>query len=273
MAHNWPRDRKHQTPNCQFHSQSKAAVEEAVNAVSWINQSVGSQPVALEPFIKTVLAGLQRLLAKPRRKKEPIMLAMLKGLVDAAGSSPSLSEARTVAIALVAFSAFLKVDEVASLCCCDVQFYPGHMVIKILSSKTDQLHQGDEFVVRSRSATCPVTRHEQYFSLAAINPDNTEQLFRGIVHTRNGEKLRELGSLSYTRIRELLQAKLQSLGYDPALFGTHSFRAGGPTLAANQVVQDQMFKRHGQWRSETAKDGYVKDSMEARLEVSKKLGL
>uniref|UniRef100_A0A1X7TWK2 Uncharacterized protein n=1 Tax=Amphimedon queenslandica TaxID=400682 RepID=A0A1X7TWK2_AMPQE len=131
------------------HSQSKAAVEEAVNAVSWINQSVGSQPVALEPFIKTVLAGLQRLLAKPRRKKEPIMLAMLKGLVDAAGSSPSLSEARTVAIALVAFSAFLKVDEVASLCCCDVQFYPGHMVIKILSSKTDQLHQGDEFVVRS----------------------------------------------------------------------------------------------------------------------------
>ena len=256
------------------HSQSKAAVEEAVNALSWINQTVGLQPIAHEPFIKTVLAGLQRSLAKPKNKKEPITLAMLKDLVDAAGSSPSLSEARTVAIALVAFSAFLRFDEVVGLRCCDVQFLPGYMVIRILSSKTDQLRQGDEVVVvRSGSATCPVARLEQYYKLAAFDPASTKQLFRAIIHTKNGEKLRESGSLSYTRIRELLQSKLQSLGYDAALYGTHSFRAGGATLAANQGIQDRMFKRHGRWRSETAKDGYVKDSMEARLEVSRKLGL
>lgn len=111
---------------------------------------------------------------------------MLKDLVDAAGPSPSLSDARTVANALVAFAAFLRVDEVVSLRCCDVQFYPGYMSIKIVSSKTDQLRQGDEVVVVcSGSATCPVTRLEQYYKLATIDPTSTGQLFRAIIHTKN----------------------------------------------------------------------------------------
>ena len=36
---------------------------------------------------------------------------------------------------------------------------------------------------------------------------------------------------------------------------------------------DRLFKRHGRWRSETAKDGYVKDSVEKCLGVSKHLRL
>jgi hypothetical protein len=34
-----------------------------------------------------------------------------------------------------------------------------------------------------------------------------------------------------------------------------------------------MFKRHGRWKSESAKDGYVKDALDARLAVTKKLEL
>lgn len=34
-------------------------------------------------------------------------------------------------------------------------------------------------------------------------------------------------------------------------------------------IPDRMFKRHGRWQSENAKDGYVKDLLEARLDVSK----
>ena len=255
-------------------SQSKAAVEEAANAVSWFNQSVGLQPINHDPFVRTVLAGLQRALAKPKKKKEPITPAMLKDLVDAAGPSPSLTDARTIAIALTAFSAFLRFDEVVCLRCCDVQFWAGYMVMEVLSSKTDQLRQGDEVVVvRSGSATCPVVCLKRYCKLAGIDSASTERLFRAISHTRNGEKLRNSGALSYSRVRELLLDKLQYLGYDRSLFGTHSFRAGGATIAANQGVPDRMFKRHGRWRSETAKDGYVKDSLDARLEVSRKLGL
>ena len=38
-------------------------------------------------------------------------------------------------------------------------------------------------------------------------------------------------------------------------------------------VQDRLFMRHGRWKSENAKDGYVDDSVQARLSVSKQLDL
>ena len=77
--------------------------------------------------------------------------------------------------------------------------------------------------------------------------------------------------MSYSRLRELLLAKIEQLGMDPKLFGMHSLRAGGATAAANAGVPDRLFKRHGRWRSESVKDGYVKDSVERRLSVSKSL--
>ena len=50
----------------------------------------------------------------------------------------------------------------------------------------------------------------------------------------------------------------------------HSLCAGGATAAANGGVQDRL--QHGRWKSESAKDGYVKDSLQRQLEVSKSLG-
>ena len=53
---------------------------------------------------------------------------------------------------------------------------------------------------------------------------------------------------------------------DISPIGTHSLRpyAGVP---------DRLFKRHGRWASESAKDGYVQDSLSSRLSVSKALGI
>ena len=45
------------------------------------------------------------------------------------------------------------------------------------------------------------------------------------------------------------------------------------TADANAKVPDKMFNRHGRWKLENAKDGYVKDEVKSRLEVSKSLGL
>ena len=74
-------------------------------------------------------------------------------------------------------------------------------------------------------------------------------------------------------MRELFLGKLAELGYDPKQYGLHSLRAGGATAAANAGVPDRLFKRHGRWRSETAKDGYVQDATASRMAVSKSLGL
>ena len=47
------------------------------------------------------------------------------------------------------------------------------------------------------------------------------------------------------------------MGWTSGIYGLHSLRAGGASAAANAGVPDRMFKRHGRWRSENAKDGYI----------------
>ena len=74
-------------------------------------------------------------------------------------------------------------------------------------------------------------------------------------------------------MRELFTTKLKELGFDTKQFGLHSLRAGGTTAAANAGVPDRLFKRHGCWRFEVAKDGYIKDNQEALMSVSQSLEL
>ena len=74
-------------------------------------------------------------------------------------------------------------------------------------------------------------------------------------------------------MRELFLAKLKELGFEVAKFGLHSQPAGGAYAAANAGVADPLFKWHGRWRSESAKDGYIKDSRDALLSVSRRLQL
>ena len=186
---------------------------------------------------------------------------MLAMLVSSLGLAPSLTEVRLAAMALLSFAAFLRYDELAKLKCCDLKLSETSLTLKIRSSKTDQFRQGDAVLVaRTRLVTCPVAMVERYIAMASISLSSELCLFRGIVHTKTGERLRASGSLSYTRMRELLLARLTSLGFDAKQFGLHSLRAGGASAAANAGVPDRLFKRHGRWRSETAKDGYIKDS-------------
>ena len=91
-----------------------------------------------------------------------------------------------------------------------------------------------------------------------------------IQKTKNG---RDSNHISYSRLRNLFSKKLLFLGFPAQELGLHSLRSGGATTAANAKVPDRLFKRHGRWKSENAKDRYVKDSVESRLEVSKSLGL
>ncbi|CAH3044737.1 unnamed protein product [Pocillopora meandrina] len=55
------------------------------------------------------------------------------------------------------------------------------------------------------------------------------------------------------------------------LFGSHSLRARGASAAANAGVSDQLFKRHGRWKTDRAKDGYNKDNAESLFSVSRSL--
>lgn len=58
--------------------------------------------------------------------------------------------------------------------------------------------------------------------------------------------------------------------------GTHSLRASGATMAANAAgndVNERCLLRHGRWKSSISKNGYINDSLDKRLSVTKKLKL
>ena len=134
---------------------SKLAVETAINAISWVHQLAGCKPIADSLFVRTVRDGLARKLARPVEKKEPITSDILAAM--ARSSDDSLADLRLLAMAYLAFPAFLRCDELIKLRCCDISFGAESMSITLTKSKTDQYRQGTT-VLMARSAweTCPV---------------------------------------------------------------------------------------------------------------------
>ena len=104
-----------------------------------------------------------------------------------------------MAMALLAFAAFLWCDELIKLCACDVSFAAEHMTINLPKSKTDQYRDGYTVIVAQLgSQTCSVAILERYFERAVLDHGSTDLVFRMIVHTKSGEHLRKSGGLSYS---------------------------------------------------------------------------
>ena len=173
---------------------------------------------------------------------------MLTAMVDNLNKNETLANLRLTAACLLAIAS-IGVDM---------------LKICIPQSKTDQLRKGNEVVIaRSSAPTCPVKMLERYIHMAKIDKMDTELfLFRPLIKSKKGECLRAGGPLGYSTLRELFKKKMRDLGYPTENLGIYSLRAGGATAAANAGVPDRLFKRHGRWRLENYKDGYVEDTLE-----------
>ena len=253
-------------------AKTASPLESAVHSITWFHQLGGEPSPSDHPLVKSTLAGAQRVLARQTIKKEPIAVSQLEQLVASkAHSMASLYNIRSVVICLLAFAAFLRFDELAKLVRSDVRIEDDMLKLFIQSSKTDQYRDGAWIVVASsRRATCPVAMMIRYLDRAGLSCDSP--LFCQLSKTKSGYKPRSKG-LSYSRLRELVLEAFKDIVPDISAVGTHSLRSGGATAAANAGVPDRLFKRHGRWASESAKDGYVQDSLSSRLSVSKALGI
>ena len=252
---------------------SKSAVEEAVHGLSWAHTMAGIPTPTCSPFVQATLEGLKRTLSKPVCKKSPFTVEMLQAIVCDVRKDDTLANLRLAAVCLISFAGFLRFDEVANIRPCDLAFDEDHLTIQIPRSKTDQMRQGNEVIIaRTGTDTCPVAMLESYMQRGRVQLCSDLKLFRPIVGGKS-EKLRNTGGISYSNMRELLKKKLEQLGFPAADFSLHSLRAGGATAAAAAGVPDRVFKKHGRWKSESAKDGYVEDSFHERLSVTKNLGL
>ena len=62
---------------------------------------------------------------------------------------------------------------------------------------------------------------------------------------------------------------LKAVNLDWRNYELHSLRSGGGSLAPYNGVSDTLSKRQGKWKTDRANDGYIEDSLEPLMSVSK----
>ena len=243
-------------------------------AIRWAHSLCGYSDVTDHVFVNNIVEAAKRN-AKPRVvKKDPINAKDLVLLCEMYADSDDLSIIRDLTMILLGFSGFLRYDELVSIRCKDISFENEFLKLYIAKSKTDQYRDGNEILIaKGETVACPVEMLKKYVNLAEIQNDSEHFLFKPMFGTKEKTKLiYKNKKMSYTRTRECLVNRLNEVVVGKNL-GLHSLRSGGASSASNSDVNERCWKRHGRWRSESAKDGYVEDSIEKRLAVSKQLGL
>ena len=174
---------------------------------------------------------------------------------------------------LLGFTGFLRYDELSKIMYDDINFFNTYMKVFIEKSNTDIYRDGKWVTIcKGNSEVCPVVNLKRYLELGKVK--KKQYIFRGITKSKYSERLRKKNCpLSYTRAREIILQTCESIGLNKKQFGTHSLRSGGASMAANAGVPDRLFKRHGRWLTDRAKDMYVQDNVEELLTVTRMMCL
>ncbi|XP_045209806.1 uncharacterized protein LOC123561472 [Mercenaria mercenaria] len=253
---------------------SDNVVSAAYYGIKWVHNINDLQDPTENSIVKQLLETAKRISSKPVQKKDVVSSEMLQARCLTYQDSVDIIDLRDLSMIMLAYAGFLRMNEVSNLHCNDVQFNSDHLVLKIRQSKTDVYRDGSEIVIaKSCSSACPYSMLQRYMSAAHLSINSDEYLFKPAFRSKHVASL--IGKnkkLSYTRAKECIVDKLKSVA--PGLkLGSHSLRASGATSVANTGVSDRCLKRHGRWKTDVAKDGYVKDSLEKRLSVTKMLKL
>lgn len=250
-------------------------ITNAYYSIKWFHELFDFKSPTDSKLVHNILEAAKRKLSRPVKKKEPITSELLSKMYYALYEHKNVKNQRTICACLLAFAGFLRSEELLKLRRSDFIVNSVYMSVFIESSKTDKYRDGAWILIaRTGTVLCPVLNLERYLLWADISSDSEVFIFAHLSATKNGYILRQDGKhLSYSNLRTLFLEAFKPHVSDISQFCLHSLRSGGATAAANRGIPDRMIKRHGRWLSESAKDGYVKDSVDERLKVSLSLGL
>ena len=187
---------------------SPSPVLNAVYSIDWTQQMAGLSKISYHPLVSLMVRASQRLLGRPKVKKDPVTPEMLKALVESTitDKSPSISDRRSVALCLIGYAGFFRFSELSQIKACDhdVKFFASYASILSRISKTDQFRDGAWIVIaRSDLPTCPVRALEDHISAAQID------LSEG--STLSSEPLRLLGRERWSEAKGLVIRELAKL--------------------------------------------------------------
>ena len=248
-------------------------IEQAFYGLNWLHKTLNLPNPCESNTVKTIKEAAKRILSKPVIKKQPVSPDNLRELTKKLGKSAELVQMRTLTMALLSYAGFFRYDEVHRIRREHINFLSRYMKIFVPSSKRDQHNVGDYvYIARTGRSTCPYKALRKYLGMAKITRSDKVYVFRAATRTKAGAYLKQINwPISYTTARKNILSAIDSIGLNKKLFGTHSFRRGGATHSCRNGISDRLFKKHGRWRSDNAKDGYVSEDLETKLTVSRNL--
>ncbi|XP_060595759.1 uncharacterized protein LOC132749863 [Ruditapes philippinarum] len=254
---------------------SNHVISSANYGIKWAHNMNDMDDPTENNTVKLLLNTANRIHSKPVEKKDVISSDMLQTLCSKYEDSCDVIDLRDLSMILLAYSGFMRIGEVCNLRCKDIVFNPDHLIVKVTQSKTDIYRDGSEIVIsKGTSSACPIDMLKRYVSKANLSLSSDDFLFKPAFRSKNRPSLiNKNKKLSYTRTRECIKSKLRLIAPNSNL-GTHSLRASGASTVANASgVSERCLKRHGRWKTDSAKDGYIKDSLEKRMFVTQALNL
>jgi hypothetical protein len=143
---------------------------------------IGIKYPTMHAFVKNLVESAKRCVQTPGNKKYPITAEIL--ICDIYNNSQDL------AMILLVFSGFFRLNEFISLRCSGVSVQSDHLVKTIRKSKTDQYRHGNRLVIsKGITSACPQAMFVRYSQLAQLDPCSDDFLSKQVFRSGDTCKL------------------------------------------------------------------------------------
>ncbi len=223
-----------------------SSVERRVAAIVSKHRDAGV-PDPYDSGVRAVLAGARRERGSAVDAKTALSLMDLRAICKALPVRDEKA-VRDRAIFTVCFAAGMRVSELLALNVGDVDFVKKGVALHIGRSKTDQRGLGRVVGVfyAMREYCCPVRSLQRWLKFRG---DAAGPLFPGDGLT---------GRFTREGLALMLKKRVRLAGLNPALYGTHSLRAGFVTAASEAHVPDALIMQRTGHRSPVTLAKYVR---------------
>lgn len=252
-------------------SSSPAPVLSAVYGISWAHRKASAPNPCEHHLVTQVCEASKRLLGRQPVKKENLKATHVQSIMDKFGYfGASLPDLQVAVLIAVGFAGFLRWNDLQGIRLEDIHFSGSHMDITLRKRKNDQHCRGCVVTIaRTSSSYCPVSLTERFMARSNISKG---PLFRETKDCKHGGALSST-ELHYSSARYQVLNAFNAIGLDERRFGLHSLRSGGASAASEAGISERLISIHGGWKSESSRNGYIRDSKQTLASVSKALGL
>lgn len=261
----------------------QASDERGIAADSIAQYVTGIRSMALElgysadglkdPRVQRMKRSLKKRDRKPKRRRLPITVAILRDVVLAARAVRSHEQVMLWGAMSLGIHGLFRAGEIVrgsgkkttlTWSDCEISSNGAQIRVFLKTSKSDLRSRGVWVTIKATgSSVCPVSYMLMVSRYCAKSGVEREEC--PVFHHPDGKPW------TYKELHAGIRGAVQALGFNSKEYGSHSLRIGGATTLALQGVQAHVIKSKGRWKS-LAYQLYVRDNGEHEESVAKAFG-